>query len=75
MSEASKPDKQIGTQFADPIRASSLEWLHQQAGQKTAPDQRAIMSNYLLHRGMPSTEDIVGGNAEGHAQEIDIAQD
>ncbi|MER9598914.1 hypothetical protein, partial [Mesorhizobium sp. M0244] len=27
------------------------EWLHQQAGQKTAPDQRAIMSNYLLHRG------------------------
>ncbi|MER9559719.1 hypothetical protein, partial [Mesorhizobium sp. M0323] len=24
---------------------------HQQAGQKTAPDQRAIMSNYLLHRG------------------------
>ncbi|MER8822287.1 hypothetical protein NKH70_21155, partial [Mesorhizobium sp. M0991] len=22
-----------------------------QAGQKTAPDQRAIMSNYLLHRG------------------------
>ncbi|ESW66037.1 hypothetical protein X772_35160 [Mesorhizobium sp. LSJC280B00] len=43
--------KQIGTQFADPIRASSLEWLHQQAAQKTAPDQRAIMSNYLLHRG------------------------
>lgn len=31
-----------------PIRASSLQRLHQQAGQKTAPDQCARTPNYLL---------------------------
>ncbi|MER9313781.1 hypothetical protein NKI51_31885, partial [Mesorhizobium australicum] len=42
---------------------------HQQAGQKTAPDQRAIMSNYLLHRGshpqktLPATTLGVAGAA------------
>lgn len=38
--EASQPEKQNGTLFADPSMASSLNRLHQQAGQQTAPDQR-----------------------------------
>ena len=39
------------TLFTDPIRASSPTRLHQQAGQKTAPDQRARTPNYLLQCG------------------------
>ena len=39
MSWAPLPAKQSGTRLADTIRASGLhERLHQQAGQKTAPD-------------------------------------
>ncbi|ESX04880.1 hypothetical protein X769_13940 [Mesorhizobium sp. LSJC268A00] len=37
--------------FADPIKASSFERLHEQAGQKTAPDQCARTTNYLLQYG------------------------
>ena len=43
--------------FADSIRASSLNRLHQQAGQKTAPDQRHCVNLALATR-EPSTEDI-----------------
>jgi hypothetical protein len=56
-SEARQPENQIGTSFADPIRASSLSWLHQQAGQKTAPDQCAETSKLPLATREPSTED------------------
>ena len=51
MTEAQQPEFQIGTLFADPIRASSLLWLHQQAGQKTAPDQSARTLIFLLQWG------------------------
>jgi hypothetical protein len=44
--------------FADSIKASSLNRLHQQAGQKTAPDQRHCV-NFALATREPSTEDIV----------------
>ncbi|TIT54762.1 MAG: hypothetical protein E5W72_02545 [Mesorhizobium sp.] len=37
--------------FADPIRASSFKRLHEQAGQKTAPDQCARTTNYLVQYG------------------------
>jgi hypothetical protein len=47
--------------FADSIRASSLNRLHQQAGQKTAPDQCHCVNLALATR-EPSTEDI--GSAE-----------
>jgi len=57
MSKASEPEKQNGTLFADSIRASSLNRLHQQAGQKTAPDQRQYINLPLATR-EPSTEDI-----------------
>jgi hypothetical protein len=57
MSKASEPDKQNGTLFADSIRASSLNRLHQKAGQKTAPDQRQRINLTLATR-EPSTEDI-----------------
>ena len=57
MSKASEPDKQNGTLFADSIRASSLNRLHQQAGQKTAPDQCHCVNLALATR-EPSTEDI-----------------
>ncbi len=43
--------------FADSIRASSLNRLHQQAGQKTAPDQCHCVNLSLATR-EPSTEDI-----------------
>ena len=43
--------------FADSIRASSLNRLHKQAGQKTAPDQRHCV-NFALATREPSTEDI-----------------
>jgi hypothetical protein len=43
--------------FADSIRASSLNRLHQQAGQKTAPDQCHCVNISLATR-EPSTEDI-----------------
>ena len=42
--------------FADSIRASSLNRLHQQAGQKTAPDQCHCVNLSLATR-EPSTED------------------
>jgi hypothetical protein len=58
MSKASQPDQQNGTLFADSIRASSLKRLHQQAGQKTAPDQCHCVNLALATR-EPSTEDIV----------------
>jgi hypothetical protein len=57
MSKASQPEKQNGTLFANSIRASSLNRLHQQAGQKTAPDQRHPVNLPLAMR-EPSTEDI-----------------
>jgi hypothetical protein len=57
MSKASQPDQQNGTLFADSIRASSLKRLHQQAGQKTAPDQCHCVNLALATR-EPSTEDI-----------------
>src|SRR5215468_6745875 len=57
MSKALEPAKQNGTLFADSIRASSLNRLHQQAGQKTAPDQSQHV-NLPLATGEPSTEDI-----------------
>ena len=57
MSKASEPDKQNGTLFANSIRASSLNRLHQQAGQKTAPDQCHCVNLALATR-EPSTEDI-----------------
>ena len=50
-SALSKPAKQIGTVFADPIRASSRHPAASQAGQKTAPDQRVTASNQLLQCG------------------------
>src|ERR1700752_3129580 len=56
MSKASEPEKQNGTLFADSIRASSLNRLHQQAGQKTAPDQCHCVNLSLATR-EPSTED------------------
>ena len=43
--------------FADSIRASILNRLHKQAGQKTAPDQRHCI-NFALATREPSTEDI-----------------
>src|SRR4029079_3081554 len=58
MSKASEPDQQNGTLFADSIRASSLNRLHQQAGQKTAPDQCHCVNLALATRER-STEDIV----------------
>ncbi|MEA2793873.1 MAG: hypothetical protein QOI87_1253 [Bradyrhizobium sp.] len=58
MSKASQPDEQNGTLFADSIKASSLDRLHQQAGQKTAPDQCHCVNLALATR-EPSTEDIV----------------
>src|SRR5450432_1057815 len=57
MSEALKPVTQNGTLFADSIRASSLNRLHQQAGQKTAPDQ-CLCVNLSLATREPSTEDL-----------------
>jgi hypothetical protein len=57
MSKASEPDKQNRTLFADSIRASSLNRLHQKAGQKTAPDLRQHVNLPLATR-EPSTEDI-----------------
>jgi hypothetical protein len=42
--------------FADSIKASSLNRLHQQAGQKTAPDQCHCVNLSLATR-EPSTED------------------
>src|SRR5262249_26999777 len=68
MSKASEPDKQNGILFADSIRASSLTRLHQQAGQKTAPDQSQHLNLPLATR-EPSTEDIgpaAGKSAKGH---------
>ena len=47
--------------FADSIRASSLNRLHKQAGQKTAPDQRHCV-NFALATREPSTEDIGSPN-------------
>lgn len=45
LSRASEPAKQSGTQLTDTIRASGQhERLHQQAGHKTAPDQRVRSS-------------------------------
>ena len=58
MSKALEPAKQNGTLFADSIRASSLDRLHQQAGQKTAPDQSQHVNLPLATR-EPSTEDIM----------------
>src|SRR6188508_1849479 len=58
MSKASEPDQQNGTLFADSIMASSLNRLHQQAGQKTAPDQCHCVNLALATR-EPSTEDII----------------
>ena len=58
MSKASQPDEQNGTLFADSIKASSLDRLHQQAGQKTAPDQCHCVNLALATR-EPSTEDIL----------------
>jgi len=46
-----KREKQNGTRFADSIRASSPYRLHQQAGQKTAPDQHAESSNRACNAG------------------------
>ena len=46
-----------GTLFADSIRASSLNRLHQQAGQKTVPDQCHCVNLALATR-EPSTEDL-----------------
>ena len=43
--------------FADSIRASSLNRLHQQAGQKTAPDQCHCVNLALATR-EPSTEEL-----------------
>jgi hypothetical protein len=57
MSKASQPDEKNGTLFADSIRASSLNRLHQQAGQKTAPDQCHCVNLALAMR-EPSTEDM-----------------
>jgi len=57
MSKASQPETQNGTLFADTIRASSLNRLHQQAGQKTAPDQCHCVNLALATR-EPSTEDM-----------------
>src|SRR5215475_12630007 len=58
MSKALEPAKQNGTLFADSIRASSLNRLHQQAGQKTAPDLRQHVNLPLATR-EPSTEDML----------------
>jgi hypothetical protein len=46
-----RPAKQSGTQLADTIRASGLCRPHQQAGQRTAPDQTAKISDLPLQRG------------------------
>jgi len=50
---ACKPDR---TLFVDPIRASSLNRLHQQAGQTTAPDGTPD-HHFTLATREPSTED------------------
>src|SRR5215510_8849349 len=63
MSKASEPDKQNGILFADSIRASSPNRLHQQAGQKTAPDQSQHVNLPLATR-EPSTEDIEPSSQE-----------
>lgn len=57
MSKASKPAKQNGTLFADPIRASSQSRLHAKAEDKTAPDQHAEHQTVLATR-EPSRQDI-----------------
>lgn len=55
LSKASKPENPIGTWFANPIRASSLYRLRQQAGQTTATD-RSSMRQFVLATREPSTE-------------------
>ena len=55
-SKALLPENQNGTRFAEPVRASSQSRLHQQAEQKTAPDQHARSANCAcikgaIHRG------------------------
>jgi hypothetical protein len=57
--------------FADSIRASSLNRLHQQAGQKTAPDQCHCVNLPLATR-EPSTEDIV--SQTGHVRKVPNAE-
>jgi hypothetical protein len=44
--------------FANPIRASSLNRLHKQAGQTTAPDQRPV-HHFMLATREPSTEEML----------------
>ena len=59
--------------FADSIRASSLNRLHRQAGQKTAPDQRQYVNLALAMR-EPSTEDIAATATEvSYGPRTDIA--
>jgi hypothetical protein len=57
-SKALQPVSQFGTRLADTIRASSpFKRLHQQAGQKSAPDQRQNI-DFVLATREPSTEDV-----------------
>ena len=66
MSWASLPAKQSGTRLADTIKASGQhERLHQQAGQKTAPDPIVKNVKSPLAPREPSTEDIAGDHTGG----------
>ena len=51
---ACKADRNL---LVDPIRASSLNRLHKQAGQTTAPDQRPV-HHFMLATREPSTDDV-----------------
>src|SRR4030095_16111931 len=73
MSKASEPDKQNGTLFTDSIRASSLNRLHQQAGQKTAPDQSQHVKFPLATR-EPSTEDMLDASPNVRFQGDTVAK-
>jgi hypothetical protein len=61
----------MGPCLRTPIRASSLKRLHQQAGQKTAPDQCHCVNLALATR-EPSTEDIV--RADRHVSKVPLAE-
>ena len=57
LSKAQQPENPIRTLLADPIRASSPNRLHKQAGQTTAPDGTSD-HHFMLATREPSTDDI-----------------
>ncbi len=74
-SKALQPEKQNRTRFADSIRASSPYRLHQQAGQKTAPDPYARSSNRTcnagaIHRGHSLLQRVVAARDPKRAREV-----